>query len=187
MLERISTLFYNIYRTSLELKKVAQVTTINNIATKYYKEWKICMALINCPECNHRISDKSASCPNCGLPSSKMMLLINCPDCSEPVSNQSPRCSNCGCPIAKPEPFTSPHPLPTQTHTTIVQMSSPRRSKGVAIILALFLGGKFYLNQSFSGILYLLFCWTFIPAIIALIEVIMLLAMDEATFNEKFG
>lgn len=26
------------------------------------------MALINCPECNHQISDKAQSCPNCGYP-----------------------------------------------------------------------------------------------------------------------
>ena len=60
------------------------------------------MALINCPECGHRISDQSTSCVNCGLPSSKMILIINCPECSEPVYNQAPSCSNCGFPIAKP-------------------------------------------------------------------------------------
>ena len=41
------------------------------------------------------------------------------------------------------------------------------KSKAIAIILALFLGGigihKFYLGQAGQGILYLLFCWTFIP------------------------
>lgn len=26
------------------------------------------MALINCPECNHQISDKALSCPQCGFP-----------------------------------------------------------------------------------------------------------------------
>ena len=25
------------------------------------------MALIECPECNHEVSDKSNSCPNCGI------------------------------------------------------------------------------------------------------------------------
>lgn len=41
-------------------------------------------------------------------------------------------------------------------------------------LLALFLGGigahKFYSGKVGTGIAYLLFCWTFIPAIIALIE-----------------
>jgi hypothetical protein len=26
------------------------------------------MALINCPECNHRVSDQALTCPNCGYP-----------------------------------------------------------------------------------------------------------------------
>lgn len=43
-------------------------------------------------------------------------------------------------------------------------------------LLALFLGGigahKFYSGKVGVGIVYLLFCWTFIPAIIAFIEFI---------------
>lgn len=46
----------------------------------------------------------------------------------------------------------------------------------VAGLLALFLGGigihKFYLGQPGMGIFYILFCWTFIPGIVALIEAI---------------
>lgn len=30
------------------------------------------MALINCPECNHQVSDKAISCPNCGYPISSV-------------------------------------------------------------------------------------------------------------------
>lgn len=44
------------------------------------------------------------------------------------------------------------------------------------ILLALFLGGvgghKFYAGKIGAGVLYLVFCWTFIPALIALIELI---------------
>lgn len=150
------------------------------------------MALINCPECTHKISDRSVSCTNCGLPTSKMRLSIQCPECAESISNQIASCNNCGFPIAKPTPFRAvPPPLPTQNHMTIVRVNSSRKSKGVAILLALFLGGfgvhKFYLNQAFLGILYLLFCWTFIPAIISLIEVIILLFMNESEFNKRFG
>lgn len=148
------------------------------------------MALINCPECGHKISDKSVSCTNCGLPSSKMILVIDCPECSEPVYNQNPSCGNCGFPIAEP-PNNVPPPLPNQNHTTIVQVHTNRKSRGVAIVLALFLGGlgihKFYLNQPFWGILYLLFCWTFIPAVISLFEALMLLFTDDTEFNKRFG
>ena len=36
------------------------------------------------------------------------------------------------------------------------------------------------------GVLYLLFCWTFIPAGIALIDFIIFLSMDEDKFNLKY-
>ncbi len=62
------------------------------------------MALINCPECTHKISDQSVSCTNCGLPTSKMKFLIKCPECSESISNQSTSCNNCGFNIVKPAP-----------------------------------------------------------------------------------
>ena len=49
-------------------------------------------------------------------------------------------------------------------------------SKGLYIMLALFLGGggahKFYAGKWMVGILYLLFSWTYIPIIISLFDVI---------------
>ena len=68
------------------------------------------MAIINCPECTHKISDQSVSCTNCGFPTSKMKFLIKCPECSESISNQSASCNNCGFPIAKPAPFKNIQP-----------------------------------------------------------------------------
>ena len=29
------------------------------------------MAIINCPECNNKVSDKAESCPNCAFPINK--------------------------------------------------------------------------------------------------------------------
>lgn len=49
-------------------------------------------------------------------------------------------------------------------------------SKTTYLLLAFFLGGlgghKFYAGKTGLGILYLVFCWTYIPAIIAFIEFI---------------
>lgn len=65
------------------------------------------------------------------------------------------------------------------------------KSKVLAVVLALFLGGigihKFYLGRIGFGILYLLFCWTFIPAIIAFIEAIVYVAMSDESFAAKYG
>jgi TM2 domain-containing membrane protein YozV len=65
------------------------------------------------------------------------------------------------------------------------------KSKSSAGILALLLGGigahKFYLGRTGQGLLYLLFFWTFIPAVIAFIEGIVYLTMSEADFNAKYN
>ncbi|HEY1270307.1 MAG TPA: NINE protein [Candidatus Binatia bacterium] len=65
------------------------------------------------------------------------------------------------------------------------------KSKLVAGLLALVLGGlgvhKFYLGQIGWGVLYAIFFWTFIPAVVGFIEGIMLLAMTQEEFNEKYG
>jgi TM2 domain-containing membrane protein YozV len=65
------------------------------------------------------------------------------------------------------------------------------KNKVTAALLAILLGGigahKFYLGQSGVGIAYLLFCWTGIPLIIGIIEGLMLLAMDDQAFADKYN
>ncbi|MFM2399977.1 MAG: hypothetical protein RL341_2134 [Pseudomonadota bacterium] len=65
-----------------------------------------------------------------------------------------------------------------------------RKSRTVAIVLALLLGGlgmhKFYLGQTGMGALYLVFCWTFIPAILGLIEGLIMLTMSDEAFARKY-
>lgn len=65
------------------------------------------------------------------------------------------------------------------------------KSRLTAGLFAILLGGlgvhKFYLNKVGLGILYLLFCWTAIPSIIALIEGIIYLTQDDATFGRNQG
>ncbi|WP_180073870.1 MULTISPECIES: TM2 domain-containing protein [unclassified Acinetobacter] len=61
----------------------------------------------------------------------------------------------------------------------------------VAALLAFFLGGfgihKFYLGRIGWGIVYLLFCWTFIPSIVAFIEFIVYLCTSDEDFARKYG
>jgi TM2 domain-containing membrane protein YozV/ribosomal protein L40E len=65
------------------------------------------------------------------------------------------------------------------------------KSKLAAALFAIFLGGlgihKFYLGRIGQGILYLIFFWTFIPALIGLIEGILYLVMSQEEFDRKYG
>ncbi|ANC36146.1 MULTISPECIES: TM2 domain-containing protein [Gammaproteobacteria] len=66
-----------------------------------------------------------------------------------------------------------------------------KKSKIAAGIFALFLGGigvhKFYLGKVGMGILYLIFCWTLLPAIIAFFEGIIYLCTSDEDFAKKYG
>lgn len=65
------------------------------------------------------------------------------------------------------------------------------KNKYVAAALAFVLGGfgahHFYLGNTGRGVAYLLFFWTFVPAILAFIETVIFLTMDDATFNAKYN
>jgi len=65
------------------------------------------------------------------------------------------------------------------------------KNKTVAALLAFFLGGigihKFYLGNIGWGILYILFCWTWIPSIAAFCEGILYLMMSEDAFNKEYN
>jgi TM2 domain-containing membrane protein YozV len=65
------------------------------------------------------------------------------------------------------------------------------RNRVTAALFAIFLGGlgvhKFYLGKAGQGILYLVFCWTFIPAIVSFIEGLIYLSMAEDAFQQKYS
>lgn len=70
-------------------------------------------------------------------------------------------------------------------------VKSDEKNRTTAAVLAFLLGGlgvhKFYLGKSGLGIVYLLFCWTFIPAILALIDFVILLTMSDETFAQTYN
>jgi TM2 domain-containing membrane protein YozV len=65
------------------------------------------------------------------------------------------------------------------------------KDRTTAMLLCLFLGGfgthKFYLGKKNDGILYLVFFWTYIPAIVAIFEFFGFCFMSDREFNNKFN
>ena len=64
-------------------------------------------------------------------------------------------------------------------------------NRTTAGLLALFLGGigihKFYLNRPIQGFLYLIFCWTFIPAVVAFLEAISYFSYSDSSWNKVYN
>ena len=96
-----------------------------------------------------------------------------CTDCGLTINSKAEICPKCGV---------------RQISTPVIASS---KSRIAAALLALFLGGfgihKFYLGQTGWGIVYLVFCWTTIPAFVSLVEFVLLLIMSEEKFHSRFG
>jgi TM2 domain-containing membrane protein YozV/predicted RNA-binding Zn-ribbon protein involved in translation (DUF1610 family) len=103
----------------------------------------------------------------------KKMATAFCSSCGNSMSAQALACPGCG------------HPNAANSRSQNNYAGAPR-SRITAAILALFIGGlgihKFYLGKSGAGIVYLLFCWTFVPAIVAFIEAIIYFTQTDEAF-----
>lgn len=101
------------------------------------------------------------------------MGMVFCRGCGKEIHESASTCPHCGAP-----------------QKAISAVGGGRKRK-TAAIWALFLGGigahKFYLGKTGLGVLYLLFCWTGIPAVIGFIEFILLLNMTDEAFGKKYN
>lgn len=114
-----------------------------------------------------------------------------CPQCGAPVNEHATKCEYCGAILANaPQPTPQQQYVAQQPGVYPERANWPVKNKIVAGILALLLGGlgihKFYLGKAGLGIVYLLFCWTYIPAFIAFIEGIMILCSNDENFQVKY-
>ena len=107
--------------------------------------------------------------PPVGLPSAQAMF---CYGCGAQIHRAAAACPVCGA---------------AQDRAG----AAPRKDRTVAIVLAFLLGGlgvhRFYLGNVGLGLLYLLFCWTLIPAIAAMIEGIVFVSTSDVDFQRKYG
>ncbi|MBI5843108.1 MAG: NINE protein [Deltaproteobacteria bacterium] len=103
-----------------------------------------------------------------------------CTECGEIIKARAEICPKCGV-RQFPPPFGG----------GLGQTAPNGKNRLAAILFAFFLGvigaHKFYLGQTGWGILYLAFFWTGIPAVVGIIEAILLLVMSEEDFIAKYG
>ena len=121
-----------------------------------------------------------------------------CSSCGASIDLNATECKYCGEPIAtQPPQYQAPQASqyqPPQYQAPL--MYTPAgvpvniKSKTTAGLLAIFLGGigihKFYLGKIGMGILYIVFCWTYVPAIIGFIEGIVYLTSSDENFYNKY-
>lgn len=98
-----------------------------------------------------------------------------CRSCERAIHQFAATCTHCGASqISKPEWTTA---------------REPAKSKTAAGVLALLLGGigmhKFYMGTWGWGLVYIVLCWTFVPALVALVEGIRYLTMNDVEFQHK--
>ena len=125
-----------------------------------------------------------------------------CPQCAAPIDPGAAACTLCGEKLAvqqaaqqvqQPQTVYVQQPQPQvvtqQVYMTGINPSWPVKSKIAAGLLGIFLGGigvhKFYMGKIGMGILYLLFCWTGIPAIVGFIEGVIYLCSNDENFQLK--
>lgn len=130
-----------------------------------------------------------------------------CPQCGAPIDPGATECKFCGEKLAvqqaaqqvqpqpqivyvqQPQPQVVVQQQPQQVYVTGIDPSWPVKSKVAAGVLGILLGGlgihKFYMGKIGMGILYLVFCWTYIPAIVGFIEGIIYLCSNDENFQLK--
>lgn len=106
------------------------------------------------------------------------------------LSDGSGKCRYCGNVIpgvGRPAPGV----FKQQLNNIGENFQSGKRDKIVALLLTFILGPfgaqYFYYGQYVKGVLCLVFFWTLIPSIIALIHFFILLSMSDYAFNQKYN
>jgi TM2 domain-containing membrane protein YozV len=144
---------------------------------------------VNCPQCGAPVDASATTCKFCGEALTPSFQPMN-QNMGQPMMNQNmgqPNMSVGGQPINIV--VNTPMQNTPMMQNPAINPTWPIKSKVAAGLLAIFLGGlgihKFYLGKVGMGILYLVFCWTYIPGILGVIEGIIYLCSNDENFQLK--
>lgn len=111
-----------------------------------------------------------------------------CSNCGTQIAAGASFCASCGTPVSPTAQQAAPQQAPQYAPGYGQPYAAPK-SKTTAGILGIVLGGlgihKFYTGKIGAGVVYLLLCWTYIPAIVGFVEGIIYLTQDEAAFQRQ--
>jgi TM2 domain-containing membrane protein YozV len=103
-----------------------------------------------------------------------------CFACGDQIDSRAEICPKCG--VRQP---------PMRDSGSLGPMTPSGKNRIAAALFAIFLGGlgihKFYLGRIGFGIIYLIFCWTLIPAVVGFIEGVIYIASSDSDFAAKYG
>ena len=128
---------------------------------------------IECPFCAERISRRAKKCRHCS-------------EIIDPALREIENLKNKGSNII----ISNNNAATSATHDAEERFRGDR-TKTAALLWCFFLGAfgahKFYLGRPGWGLLYLIFFWTFVPAVIAFVEFILLILTSERDFDRKYN
>lgn len=117
-----------------------------------------------------------------------------CPHCGAEIRDDDAYCEKCGASVNPTKSTSFKDGFASNMSSDLKDASNFKSnnispcSRLIAALLCWFLGGfgahRFYTGKTTSAVFMLLFCWTFVPCIIAIVDFIMILC---GTFKDSEG